>query len=59
VAPGGRETSPGDLEPVRLAALGKRQAIAQGQGSFADGFAWTIVMAWSRICWISYEWAGS
>jgi len=59
VAPGGRETLPGGLEPVRLAALGKRQAMAQGQGSVVDGFAWMILMAWSWICWISYERGGS
>jgi len=31
----------------------------QGQGPIADGFAWMSLMAWSGICWISYEWGGS
>jgi len=59
VAPDGRGTPPSGLEPVRLAALRKHQAIAQGQGSFADGFAWMILMAWSGVCWSSYERGGS
>ena len=43
----------------RLVALRQRQVIVQGQGSIADGFAWMSLMAWSGICWISYEWGGS
>jgi len=50
-----RESPPGGLEPIRLAALGKRQAIVQGQGFVVDGFAWTILKAWLGICWISYK----
>jgi len=42
-----------------LAALRQRQAIVQGQGSIADGFAWMGLMTWPGVCWISYERGGS
>ena len=40
-------------------SLRQRQAIVLGHGSIADGYAWMCLMAWSGICWISYERGGS
>jgi len=41
-----------------LAVLRQCQVIVQGQRSIVDGFAWMGLMAWSGICWISYERGG-